>query len=195
MRNSCQLNLTSDPAISTTSLQPATDPVFPHCQLSLTQNQINRFFLHRFSFCVWVLSPTVTQDSSDIFRCQFRNFSNLTGESFYLFIFFKHRYCTRLLSQWTARIKEDIPIQWQRASLFRDIGLPSSPIQNPVIMWLVSHFPDEGLASPHSIPGWEKNGLWFIGHFIKPITIVLGGAKRPTEPRCLCKIASGRNLF
>ena len=28
----------------------------------------------------------------------------------------------------------------------------------------------EGLASPHSIPGWEKNVLWFTGIF-KPITI------------------------
>ena len=22
---------------------------------------------------------------------------------------------------------------------------------------------EEGLASPHSVPGWEKNVLWFIG--------------------------------
>ena len=39
-----------------------------------------------------------------------------------------------------------------------------------VSLWLVSlcqtfllSAAEEGLASPHSIPGWEKNVLWFIG--------------------------------
>ena len=32
-------------------------------------------------------------------------------------------------------------------------------------------------------------------HFFKPITIVMGGSKLRGKPRCLCKIASGRNLF
>ena len=59
---------------------------------------------------------------------------------------------------------------------------------------------EEGLTSRHNISGWEKNVLWFIGisgllAFKILITIVLGGAKCRTQWRCLCKKASGRNLF
>ena len=76
-------------------------------------------------------------------------------------------------------------------------GGPDDPM---VITDLVSHcqtflLKKEGLAITHSIPGWEKKRSLVYWHFFKPITIVLGDAKSRTEQRCLCKIASGRNLF
>ena len=54
---------------------------------------------------------------------------------------------------------------------------------------------EEGLASPYSIPGWEKNVLWFIGISLNQSQSSWVELSTGVKPRCHSKIASGRNLF
>ena len=61
-------------------------------------------------------------------------------------------------------------------AVFRYVSIITRIVSSVVSLWqtFLHSAAKKGLASPHSIPAWEKNVLWFCLHFFKPITIALG---------------------